>query len=370
MIQSVFIQRYSKNFIKEFFQRQNKKNVCILVFWYLLLIFLEKFIRFFHNFRLKQIENRNFKSKTTISTNDNNNDSLSKVIAFSTAESYDFLRLKTILPKSAIYLPKNKAFYLSEWLSDIHFRNVFIFLSGSFVIWGSSMEKSKNFLERIIRNKSLRIEVNPYKEYKTETFFYEINRNLKTSISIQKDLIIIGNDFDHTKLLNLDTPSPDNIIMAQLSFAQSLARSSKLSVLEDELENYLDNVKTIPDSLALGKIPLKRREIIQKTGILLRFRQYFNLHPENFLDLPEFYWENIKLEECYLKANDALDIDLRLDIVNTKLNYATELQFTLRQVLSENTAHRLELIITCLIFIEAVFALCSYFDVIHKKKEI
>ncbi|CCJ30804.1 unnamed protein product [Pneumocystis jirovecii] len=268
------------------------------------------------------------------------------VIAFSTAESYDFLNLKSVLPKNAIYLPKNSAFYLPKWSSDTHFHDIFIFLSGSFVIWGS-IEKSQDFLKTIIRNKLTKIEINSY------------NKSTKTSISVQKDLIIIGNDFNHDKLLNLETPSSDNIIMAQLSFAQSLARSSKLAVLEDELESYLNDVKTIPDSLALGKIPLKRREIIQKTGILLRFRQHFNLNPENFLDLPEFYWENVKLEECYLKTLEALDIDLRLNIVNTKLNYATELQFTLREVLSENTAHRLELIITWLIFIE------RNYEVIH-----
>lgn len=157
--------------------------------------------------------------------------------------------------------------------------------------------------------------------------------------------------------------------MAQLSFSESMARSSKLSVLEDELENYLNQLKTIPDSLALGKVPLSRSEIIKKTGTLLRFRSYFNLHPENFLDLPEFYWENVKLEECYLKANEALDMNLRLDIVNTKLNYATELQFTLRQVLSENTTHRLELIIIWLIFIETVVAIGGYFDATHKNKK-
>ncbi|KAG5519869.1 hypothetical protein PMAC_000146 [Pneumocystis sp. 'macacae'] len=287
----------------------------------------------------------------------------SKVIAFSTAESYDFLNLKRALPENAIYLPKNGAFYLPKWSFDTHFHDIFIFLSGSFVTWGS-IEKSEDFLNTIICNKLNKIEINPYNEYKKETFYYKIDKSTKTSISVQKDLIVIGNDFNHDKLLNSETPSPDNIIMAQLSFAQSLARSSKLAVLEDELENYLNNVKTIPDSLASGKIPLKRREIIQKTGILLRFRQYFNLNPENFLDLPEFYWENMKLEECYLKTNEALDMNLRLNIVNTKLNYATELQITLREVLSENTAHRLELIITCLIFIEVIFALGSYFDII------
>ncbi|KTW31004.1 uncharacterized protein T551_01556 [Pneumocystis jirovecii RU7] len=349
MIRNIFFQRHWKNFIIKFSEKQNKKL---------------SFVRFLYDLKSKQLGSQNFRPKTHISSNNN---LLSKVIAFSTAESYDFLNLKSVLPKNAIYLPKNSAFYLPKWSSDTHFHDIFIFLSGSFVIWGS-IEKSQDFLKTIIRNKLTKIEINSYSKYKTEAFYYKIDKSTKTSISVQKDLIIIGNDFNHDKLLNLETPSSDNIIMAQLSFAQSLARSSKLAVLEDELESYLNDVKTIPDSLALGKIPLKRREIIQKTGILLRFRQHFNLNPENFLDLPEFYWENVKLEECYLKTLEALDIDLRLNIVNTKLNYATELQFTLREVLSENTAHRLELIITWLIFIEVIFALSSYFDI--QKKHI
>ncbi|KTW30200.1 hypothetical protein T552_04077 [Pneumocystis carinii B80] len=295
--------------------------------------------------------------------------SFHKVIAFSTAESYDFLHLKSILPENSVYLPRNRVFYIEKFSIDIDLRDIFIFSSGSFVIWGSSVENCEYFLNTVIRGKLSGIEITPYKKYKKEVFYYEKNKNVKTDIFVQKDLITIGNDFYHDKILDFDNIPSDSVIMAQLSFSESMARSSKLSVLEDELENYLNQVKTIPDSLSLGKVPLSRSEIIKKTGTLLRFRSYFNLHPENFLDLPEFYWENVKLEECYLKANEALDMNLRLDIVNTKLNYATELQFTLRQVLSENTTHRLELIIIWLIFIETVFAIGGYFDTNHKNKK-
>ncbi|KAG5440207.1 hypothetical protein PCANB_001776 [Pneumocystis canis] len=340
----VFLRGDLKNFARRFSRRHNGTS---------------DFVRFCSS-NLKRNVNQNLGLKSGISVKKSDY-SLSEVIAFSTAESYDFFHLKSILPENTIYLPKNGAFYLPKWLSDVSVSDIFIFSSGSFVIWGSSMEKGQHFLKSVIRNKLSKIEINPYYKYKTEAFYYKIDKKTKTSISIQDDLIIIGNDFDHNKLLDSGTPFSESILMVQLSFAQSLARSSKLSVLEDELENYLDDVKTIPDSLALGKISLKRREIIQKTGILLRFRQYFNLHPENFLDLPEFYWENTKLE-----ANEAFDINSRLNIVNTKLNYATELQFTLRQVLSENTAHRLELIIICLIFIEVIFALESFFDGLDK----
>ncbi|EMR10866.2 hypothetical protein PNEG_01012 [Pneumocystis murina B123] len=348
MIQSVFLQRYRISYIKGFSKIHNKTFVFIL----------HEFLRYFQNLSSKHIS-QHFELRPNLAKKVNK--SLSEVIAFSTAESYDFLHLKSILPENAIYLPRNRVFYIPKSSFDIDIRDIFIFSSGSFVIWGSSIEKCEYFLNTVIRGKFSGIEISPYHKYKKEVFYYEKNKN--------KDLITIGNDFDHSKISDFESIASDNIIMAQLSFSESMARSSKLSVLEDELENYLNQLKTIPDSLVLGKVPLSRSEIIKKTGTLLRFRSHFNLYPENFLDLPEFYWENVKLEECYLKANEALDMNLRLDIVNTKLNYATELQFTLRQVLSENTTHRLELIIIWLIFIETVFAVGGYFDTIHKNKK-
>ena len=45
-----------------------------------------------------------------------------------------------------------------------------------------------------------------------------------------------------------------------------------------------------------GKPDLPRKEIIQKLGHLLKFRQSINLNAENFADTPEVYWSEPGLE--------------------------------------------------------------------------
>ncbi len=54
-----------------------------------------------------------------------------------------------------------------------------------------------------------------------------------------------------------------------------------------------------------GKPDLPRKEIIQKLGHLLKFRQSINLNAENFADTPELYWSEPALEGWYTYLGEA-----------------------------------------------------------------
>jgi uncharacterized Rmd1/YagE family protein len=132
--------------------------------------------------------------------------------------------------------------------------------------------------------------------------------------------------------------------MARLAFSQGLSRSARLSVQEAALSTYLEEVASLPGRLELeGKVPLHRKEVIRKMGTLLKLRQRANLDSENFLDDPEMYWENWKVEHHYDSICLALDIESRFKAYNEKLDHGENLLGVLRALLTESSTHRMEL---------------------------
>lgn len=57
--------------------------------------------------------------------------------------------------------------------------------------------------------------------------------------------------------------------------------------------------------------------------------------------------------EYFKEMNDALEIRSRTQLVNAKITYAVELQSVMRELLTEASGHRMELIIIALIAFEA-----------------
>ena len=94
---------------------------------------------------------------------------------------------------------------------------------------------------------------------------------------------------------------PPTTLLARYSYSQALARSSALSALEEKLDVFLSSVSALPVTLShTGQVGLKRKEVIMKLGELMIFRQGLNLNHENFLDMPDFYWAEPKLEGMFV----------------------------------------------------------------------
>lgn len=147
-------------------------------------------------------------------------------------------------------------------------------------------------------------------------------------------------------------------LLARYAFSQALSRSTALAVLEESLEDYLSSVAQLPHALEkTGEPGLSREALIKKLGALLKFRQGLNLNRENFSDIPDLYWAEPELEGFFKAMSGALEVKMRTNAVNEKITYATEVQSILRQLLTESTAHRMELVIIALIAVEVVIAL-------------
>jgi uncharacterized Rmd1/YagE family protein len=207
---------------------------------------------------------------------------------------------------------------------------IFYFPNGIVIIWGFSNLENEHIVTEITP-----FLVHPVKKI-TESLSYSIG---KGSTEIKDDHI------------HLETKDPS--LWLSLSFA--LAQSIQLSQFEEIIQKTVEKTKYIPRSLAQkGKISLSAAELAKFRGKIFMERSYINLH-FNFLDSPEFLWENPEYEKYYQKFSKYLEIKERSDILNKKLDVLHDIF----EVLSDEQKHRhsslLEWIIIVLIAVEFAY---------------
>lgn len=275
------------------------------------------------------------------------------VLTFATAERYLPIRLRTHLPRHSQKV--HDAWWVPRWGER---GEAFVFPNGSFVCWGATEEEAQLFAKNVLKH----CEIGSLQEPETESLDFVTDPNEKTRI--QGDLIILGRvaplqDPESAPAVQPPNPALDTTtLLARYAFSQALSRSTTLAVLEESLEDYLSSVAQLPHALErTGKPGLDREALIKKLGVLLKFRQGLNLNRENFSDTPDLYWAEPELEVFFKSMSGALEVKTRTNAVNEKITYATEVQSILRQLLTESTAHRMELVIIALIAVEVIIAL-------------
>ncbi len=148
------------------------------------------------------------------------------------------------------------------------------------------------------------------------------------------------------------------VILAKIAFSSGLARSTKLSVLETLLSGYFESTRSIPTMLSRGsRLPFTRSFILRKTGELLNIRAQLNLYSELTDSLPDLFWDSkheLGLEGYYDQVGRALDIGVRIKVLNEKMDYAQEIASVLRERLSETHGLLLEWLIIALISVEVI----------------
>ncbi|KAH7915622.1 hypothetical protein BJ138DRAFT_1132517 [Hygrophoropsis aurantiaca] len=285
--------------------------------------------------------------------------SIQPVFTLATAERYRLTRLRARLPKDSQML--HDSWWIPRWGDEGKEGEVFIFSNGSFVCWGLGEAEARQFADEII-SAGEDIQLAPLREAETEELEFVTDPTEKTRI--QGDLIILGSVAplelaENAPAVPPAAPAfPFETLMARYAFSQALSRSTALSALEVSLEDYLSSVAQLPHSLErTGKPGLSREALIKKLGALMKFRQGLNLNRENFSDTPDLYWAEPELEGFFKSMTAALEVKARTNAVNDKITYATEVQSTLRQLLTESSTHSMELVIIALIAVEVVIAL-------------
>ena len=253
--------------------------------------------------------------------------------------------------------------------------DVFVFPSGSVVTWNVPEHIGNNIVTRIIRSAA----ENPH-QVEVEDFEY-LEDSTRDSSVIVGDTIVLGtkppNDYQQQQQ---DTTDPDpqpghdtDTILAKIAYSSALARSTKLAVLEEALAHYFQSTRQIPTTLSAGS-PLRftRQFILRKTGELLSIRAQLNIYSELTDSLPDLFWDsphNLGLESYYESLGKALDVGVRIKVLNEKMDYANEIAAVLRERLSEKHSTGLEWLIIGLITIEVMFGIFEISELWREKNE-
>lgn len=218
---------------------------------------------------------------------------------------------------------------------------VFFFSNGVFVSWGLSRVEELATLDHI----------QPYSEFPLKhiekryflccagdkTEFKTIERFHMEMISLARDEFT---DFG-----------------VKLALSYGVAQSIRLESYEEAIQQTIKKNLSIIDVLAsTGKIGLSSKAILRRKGEIFLARSSVNLSSD-FLDLPEYFWENPHLESYYELTEQYLDIKRRVQALNQQLDVLHELFDVLTGQLQHKHSSLLEMIIILLIFIEILLTL-------------
>ncbi|XP_026790265.3 required for meiotic nuclear division protein 1 homolog isoform X1 [Pangasianodon hypophthalmus] len=219
---------------------------------------------------------------------------------------------------------------------------MFFFREGSVVFWNVDEKTIKNVM-RILEQH----EIQPYEVALVHWENEEINYSVgEGSTKLHRGNFIFNSDMDY-----------EQVLLEKFAFSNALSLSVKLAIWEVSLDNFVESIQPIPETLKSGKsVKLSRAEVLQKIGELFALRHCINLSSD-LLITPDFYWDREDLEQLYDKTCQFLSINRRVKVVNEKLQHCTELTDLMRNHLSEKHSLRLEWMIVILITIEVMFEL-------------
>jgi uncharacterized Rmd1/YagE family protein len=253
-------------------------------------------------------------------------------------------------------------------VKDFQQGDIFIFPSGTVVTWNVREREALNLVNKVLPAAA---EGSHLDLLETEDLDY-LEDPTRESSDIVGDTIILGTkaesniaDTSESKSDEAEQRHEVDNVLAKIAFSSGLARSTKLAVLESMLSSYQHSTRLIPTMLAKGEnialgrknVPFTRSFILRKTGELLSIRAQLNLYSELTDSLPDLFWDSrheLGLGEYYDKVGRALDVGVRIKVLNEKIGFAQEIASVLRESLSEKHGLRLEWAIIALIAVEVV----------------
>ncbi|XP_047467448.1 required for meiotic nuclear division protein 1 homolog isoform X2 [Mugil cephalus] len=274
-----------------------------------------------------------------------------RCIAFATADQYHLPTLCHDLTSHGFYeidLPRDASNVLvistdKTAKPDDH-AVMFFFREGSAVFWNVEDKAMKSVL-RILEHH----EIQPYEVALVHWENEEINYTLEEG----------NTKLEHGNFVMCNGMNELESVLEKFAFSNALSLSVKLAIWEVALDNFVESIQSIPETLKSGKrVKLSSAEVMQKIGELFALRHCINLRSDLLLT-PDFYWDRENLEKLYDKTCQFLSINRRVNVVNQKLEHCTQLTDLMRSHLSEKHSLRLEWMIVILITIEVMFELAK-----------
>jgi required for meiotic nuclear division protein 1 len=277
------------------------------------------------------------------------------------------------IPVSSIYRASNPS--AKDLLPD-EVGDIFVFPSGTVVTWALPEGFTSYFATRTLVPAAENAHV---ALLETEDLDYVEDPSREHSV-IRGDTFILGTKPSMVPEIQSEESQAVDTVLTKIAFSSGFARSTKLAVLETSLSKYLSSTAQIPTLLSRGsRLPfsISRSFILRKTGQLLSLRAQLNLYSELTDSLPDLFWDSrheLGLEGVYDQVGRALDVGIRIKVLNEKMDYASEIAGVLRERLSEKHGLFLEWTIITLIAIEVGFEILrlwreGFWDEVMEKRE-
>uniref|UniRef100_A0A3Q2Q6V2 Required for meiotic nuclear division 1 homolog n=1 Tax=Fundulus heteroclitus TaxID=8078 RepID=A0A3Q2Q6V2_FUNHE len=214
------------------------------------------------------------------------------------------------------------------------------FREGSVVFWNVEEKEMKKVLRLLEHH-----EIQPYEVALVHWENEEINYTVgEGNTKLERGNFILSYEMEQHEA-----------VLEKFAFSNALCLSVKLAIWEVALDNFVESIQSIPETLKSGqRVKLSSAEVMQKIGELFTLRHCINLRSDLLLT-PDFYWDRENLEKLYDKTCQFLSINRRVNVVNEKLEHCTQLTDLMRSHLSEKHSLRLEWMIVILITIEVDF---------------
>lgn len=275
-----------------------------------------------------------------------------QILAICVAQSFDMEMVEEILSLHNYDLDPDAAGLNTNTV--IHARaakgDIFVFDSGTVVAWSVP---SSVVLKIATKQLFSAAEVPHVNRAEMEELEFTTDESRDTSY-MRGEEVVLG-----TKAGSAEgNGSNSDLTWAKVAFSSGLARSPKLAVLENQMEEFNENARPVAITLKGGsEMNQPRPFILKKTGELLSLRSQLNEY-ELAESLPDLFWDKeSKLEQYYDRVGKALDVEPRIAQLNKRIDYANELVAVMREMSSEKQGHRLEWIIIILITVEVGFEL-------------
>ncbi|CUS23706.1 LAQU0S11e02432g1_1 [Lachancea quebecensis] len=281
-----------------------------------------------------------------------------------TSESYDLNKVISSLNASgyhAVSLVPDEIVTFKYFYNGCHSDVMVLGNSGTVVAWG--LEESfvfENILPLIENGR-----VNPLTEECMESEDLDFLQ-VENAEDLEKVRQITNRSasesFVEGDLIIVNSIDPNLGLLDKAAFSSGMSRSTRLAVLEHLLEAHIEKSRKFTELLSQGKkLSLTESDVLQSTGSLFLIRGKLNLYSE-LIETPDLYWSEPQLERIYKQMSRSLDIQPRISILNTKLDYAAEESRAFMAVLNEKKSTHLEWIIIYLITVEVCFELHHYYE--------
>lgn len=144
----------------------------------------------------------------------------------------------------------------------------------------------------------------------------------------------------------------------QVAFSRGMIRGLKVDRVESETSRMLERIRELPDQIRSNFRGPPIAEVRRLTGDLLGLRVQINFLSDLLDGSPDDYWEDPELYELFAAMIKTLEVSQRLEVVNTRLNYAIDVLQVVLHDQGHQHLQKLELLVAVLIAV-AILALIA-----------